>query len=1693
MNQSFRSLFNAALGTWVAVPEISRSCGARSSRSVAGSAMAAIAALFILTPLQQALAQAQPVAPTTLPTGQVVRSGAADFVATGNVLEVQQKSARLQTDWDTFSIGKDASVKFIQPSAASVALNRVTGADGSQILGRLEANGQVFLINPNGVLFGSGAQVNVGSLVASTLGMTDADFRAGFNDFSGASTATVENQGSLTAASGGAIALIGAKVVNSGTITAPQGNALLGAGNAVTLDFGGPVRINVTQAAVKAQVDNGGVIAANGGQIVLSAKGASDLAGAAINQNGTLEASSLAQSAGGRIALITDGTLTHAGRSTANAVDGTGGRIDASAASVKGAGQWQAVSANGRGGNIQVTSSGEFQTVNSAGSMSPVTMDVSGRTGGGDIGIDAASTLWVSSSVLSANSGQGLGGNIRLAAGGVLAAPSTSIEAIGGSGGGQVAYATRAAIDFMDSSAKVNASQAGNGGSVIIQGSNRVLIGGASAFEAKGAGVSGAGGIVRFVSGAPTSPVLNSQVDVSGSGAGANGAIQIQGATVEIGQSTRAGVLGKWLDDGARVTLTADNDLTLNSAITSTSASAGNLVLNAGRSILVNANIIQASGDLTLNANQPVSADIRNANRAAGAAHITMATGTSISGNQVAFAVNDGQGLSNAQTGTITLGTVSARGLTVTSPNVTATFQAGDKTYDRTTAATGGNWQASGLGFTADSNLSLTASDYAFADRNAGVSKAVSATAQLTGFNGTATTGIQTSAGALKGTGSATIAQRVLDVTATARDKTYDGTTQATVGSLNYTALGSDDVSVSASGAQFADKNAGQAKQVTVSGVALAGQDKDNYRLVATSVDTTASIAQRTLNVGIQAQDKVYDGQVNATVTVTDDRLAGDVLSVGTAGSTFANKNAGVGKTVTATGLTLAGQDAQNYQLAQTTATDTATISKRTLTPTATAANKTYDGNTGASVTIADDAVAGDSLSVRSTGAQFENKNAGLNKQVQISGLYLDGADRDNYVLSTLTATAQANIDRRVLNAVVTVQDKVYDGSTAAQIKSFASDKVAGDDVSLSNQSANFVDKNVGQNKDVTVNGLALSGADKDNYLLSAPTYSTQASITPRTLNLVTLADNKIYDGNTSAVVHLSDDRVAGDALQVTHQSANFADRQAGRDKRVVIDGIGLTGADKDNYVVVSNATDRADITPRTLNVTVRADNKVYDGGVRATVSLVDDRVAGDLLTLRNTEANFDNKNVGSGKTVTVQGVAISGADQGNYAVALTTIQGQADVTPRTLNVVANVADKVYDGATQARVSALADDRVAGDELEVTAARAGFADKNVGVKKTATVSGLSLSGTDSGNYVVMQDPVTASASITPRELLVQATVDGKVYDGKVATTVNGLTDNRVAGDDLTIGAAGANFDDKNVGKGKNATVHGLSVDGADSGNYVLAAAPVMAQADVTARTLHVTARAQDKVYDSFTKATASLSDDRVAGDEVVVNQGSANFSDKHAAQGKTVTVAGLTLAGTDGGNYQLSQSEVTAQASITPRLINVTVVPSQKDADGTNLAMVKVITAPLPSDQATAQWGEARFNDERPGMDKRVTVTDLALVGSDAGNYQLASTQAYADGAVIRPQPVLQGTQSACSSSGAAAACSAGTWLLSMNLASQSVIGGRGGLNAGGIDPLTGKPRKQADGTSPSSLMPKSLTQQGHGIQLPAEADQNRP
>ncbi|WP_216246992.1 YDG domain-containing protein, partial [Polynucleobacter sp. AP-Capit-er-40B-B4] len=262
-----------------------------------------------------------------LPTGGRVAAGQAVITQTSNAtsaqMNINQSSQRAVINWDSFNVGKNAAVNFNQPNANAVTLNRVTGASASMIDGAVRANGQVIFVNPNGVTFGRGAEVNAAAVVATTMNIADKDFMDGKSTFKGNGQGAVINQGKIVANDpNGFIALLAPEVRNEGFVLAHKGpgNAVvMAAGEQITLNFQGNqlVGVKVDVGVYNGLIENKRVVEVNGGLVVVAAGSANKLMASVIKNTGRISAGSAVNN-GGVIELVA-ANVTQAGTVSANA------------------------------------------------------------------------------------------------------------------------------------------------------------------------------------------------------------------------------------------------------------------------------------------------------------------------------------------------------------------------------------------------------------------------------------------------------------------------------------------------------------------------------------------------------------------------------------------------------------------------------------------------------------------------------------------------------------------------------------------------------------------------------------------------------------------------------------------------------------------------------------------------------------------------------------------------------------------------------------------------------------------------------------------------------------------------------------------------------------------------------------------------------------------------------------------------------------------------------------------------------------------------------------------------------------------------------------------------------------------------------------------------------------------------------
>ncbi|HJQ04594.1 MAG TPA: YDG domain-containing protein [Nocardioides sp.] len=508
---------------------------------------------------------------------------------------------------------------------------------------------------------------------------------------------------------------------------------------------------------------------------------------------------------------------------------------------------------------------------------------------------------------------------------------------------------------------------------------------------------------------------------------------------------------------------------------------------------------------------------------------------------------------------------------------VHGTFAAADKAYDGTTAADVTSESLTDA--VAGDDVHLTGGTAAFDGKDAGTQGVTLTGAALTG---SAQDNYTLSSDAI--TTTATINPRLVTAVLSASDKEYDGTNGVVSGevTVDLTAgdvLSPDTVGVAITSASFDGTDVG-AHTVTAT-VHLTDNALGDYTLGAgTSVSDAAGIYQRLTTGSFTADDKVYDATTVATVHSTNlTRVVnGDDVSLVVDPAVFADKTVGSGKTVTGT-FSLAGGRAGQYVLADVTGTTQASITAASVSASITADNKVYDAGTGATIhPTVTGVIGGDTVTATGSGS-FADKNVGTGKTVTSTDLALGGADGGNYTLAAGPWTTTANITAKSVTGSITADNKVYDATTGAAIHPSVTGVLGGDTVTVTG-SGSFADKNVGTGKTVTSTDLTLGGTDGGNYTLAAGPWTTTANITAKSVTASITADNKVWDGTTTATIHPSlTGVIAGDSVSVGG-TGTFASSNVGT-WTVTSTDLTLGGTDGGNYHLAAGPwTTTAKITP---------------------------------------------------------------------------------------------------------------------------------------------------------------------------------------------------------------------------------------------------------------------------------------------------------------------------------------------------------------------------------------------------------------------------------------------------------------------------------------------------------------------------------
>ncbi|HEY8875918.1 MAG TPA: YDG domain-containing protein, partial [Roseateles sp.] len=1572
LNRIFRLVWSAAQGGWVAVHEHARGRGkaGRSARRLNALAAAGLMALGA----GPGAAWAQVGADATPQGGKLV-AGQASWQQSGANLTVNQGSKRAAIDWTTFDIGRNASVVFRQPDASSVALNRVTSGAPSQIFGRLSANGQVFLTNAAGVYFSPTAQVDVGSFVATTNSLSTDDFMAGRWTFERAgSTGSVVNEGRISAAAGGYVALLAPEVRNGGVITAQAGTVALAAGEAVELQFDGGslAKLRVTPAQVATLVENRQAILAPDGQILMSARAAQALHDGVIRNSGELSASSLV-ARGGRIVLEADQVDIGAGANI-HATGATGGGRVNIGGNYQGQGElWNATTtrvADGASIDASATRQGDGGTVVV---WSNDRTDFNGRIAarggalggnGGLVETSGKQTLNVRTGRVDVGSATGRPGK-----GGTWLLDPNDLT-IGSVADTNVAGSFGTTDDDAFLSTTSLAAALTNGSNVVVLTNNGgtnlgrgdITVNGAvttSLASAQSATLTlAAQGDINIAAGGSISAggadrSLNVNLHAGTQlGGGSPGSVVSQvsmasGTTINTGQSGNLTAIAKGDVTLASATVGGALNVTTNNGafaqVTGTSlAISGNATVNAGSGeVAFNSAANQLSGAISSTGTGAVT--IKNtlatnlgAIGAAGAAALSLdVTTTNAAVTQSGAAFVTGETTVRAGTAAVTLN--QAANQFTSAINATGT---GAVTLRNDIATTLGTIGTNGA---AAASLSVTTSNDNVGQSGTSYVAGTTTVAAGTGTVTLSNTGNQL-AGAVSSTGTGAVTARnavdlVLGAIGTAGNPAASLNVRTASGGITQTGaalVGGTTVLRTDTGGAITLNNAGNqlAGAITTVGTGAVTLVND----VATTLGQIGSSGSRATSLSVTTTNDAVTQSATAYVDGTT------TISAGTGAVTLDNAGNKLTGAVSSTGsgaVTLVNSQALNLGAIGASGGGNA------------AASLTATTSTGA-VTQSGTAYVAGATTVSAGSAAVTLNDAGNQLAGAISSTGRGDVTVVNTVATVLGPIGGAGVGAAASSLSVTTSNQALTQTGAVIVDGAATVNTGSGNVTLTNAGNNLSGAVA-----VTTTGSANVGSSGTlgiTFNGSGATTASAGSALTATLNgtgATTLSGAGVTASGTLA--SLDSTSTGTTALGATTASGNVSLNSAGavtQTGALAANGLELKGngaatlTNAGNTIArIAAATGTGDIT--VVNSGAMAVDMVNSTGITRSGAVSLSTLSGDLtlnqsVSTSSTASNAVVLNAGSsaaagtgagGNVIVAGGSTVSVGSGGRATLYTGTVAGSTGLTglvgsgsgrfrygsdetatnfttplgagvnavyreSPTVTITADNLTRTYGTPTAATVS------LAGAQNGDTSSQIFTTPASVAVGGSVSTSNNPIVGTHSltpsgavdGLGYTLAYGAAGTLTVNPASIsaITGITAANKVYDTTTAATLTttgaGFT-GMVSGDVLTVATSSGAFTDKNVATGKTVNITGLSLGGADAGNYTLASSIATTTADITkANIAAVTGiTAANKVYDGNTTATLTTSGAGFTGllgaDVLTVATSTGNFSDKNVANG----------------------------------------------------------------------------------------------------------------------------------------------------------------------------------------------------------------
>lgn len=1522
MNRNYRLVFNQSVQMWQAVAEFAKTCGKSKGVSQGKSPVATLLPRLKKLAVCLALGQLFVASGTVyaLPSGADVQFGQATFQTTGNNLSINQGSRQLIANWQSFGIASNESVQLLQPNQG-VALFRVIGPEASQIYGSLNATGSLFLVNPNGVLFGQGAQVDVGSLVATGMNISNADFLGGRYQFNAdAGTGSVVNQGVIKAADGGYIVLLGNEVKNSGTLTANNGSVVMGSAQSAMLDFygNGLVKAKLSGDALNALVEQTGTIQADGGAVQLATNSRSS----AVNVSGLVQANSLVNRngvirlEGGENAKVSvrGGTLS----ATGNQAGSTGGSIEVTGEQValfKDAN----LNASGDAGGGTVLVGGDYQGKNAEVYNSRTTYvdkDASIHVDANNTGNGGKAIVWADqitryygSITAKGGSNSGNGGFVEVSGKQTLDfIGHVDLSARNGIGGQFLLDPTDITFNTTTQASPPNNANGtpdlafGDGpantivqisdivgfSEAFFQATNNITIANALTMNANNSIRLEAGNNINVNAAVSTSGTgnINLKADADNSGAGnlaigANitsqaGGISLSGASItrSAGNIASTGVAN---GNAGNISISSSGLTNLGAAtITANGGTAGaGTVGRNGGAITINTGGFTTTGAISANGSNGNGANQTGGN--AGSVNIASSNGISV-GAITSSGGNAGTGIANGgNAGSITLtnntaGNIGAGALTARNGNAIGT-------------GTGGAIGSINVTNNASGILTTGALSTAGANNgNGGVISLTTASGNITtttisSSGGTALTGnAGRNAGAININSGGTVNTTTVAANGSAGVGTSQNGGNAANVSINAT-TGITTTTIAASGgnATATNGNGGNAGSIGLT-------NNSSGNITTTAITARNGNATGTGNGGSTGAINVTNNAAVGNVTTTVLSTQGGTLGYGGSINVSALGNVSVnGTTNSAGGTSLTGNAGRNAGSVSINAGGSVVVSAITSSGSA-GLGTNQNGGSGAVVTL----------------------SSGAGSTITHNNITASGGARTGTGVGGNGANVNVN-GNSLLSANTTIATTVGTGGVSSGNVTFGgtiNSSGAGQTLAINTTAATTLNGAIG-------NTLALTSLTTNAGGTTTINGGSVTTTGVQTYNdAVTLGVATNLNTTNSAITFANSVNASGNNLTMATGSGNItATNAANNFANAAITSANNVSMRDVNALQLGTSNVTGTYTLRTAGAVTQTGAVTVGGATSITAG------AGNDVALNNTGNNFNSVAIASGRDVSI-------VDANALTVNASTVR---TMTAQTLS-----GDLTLGGAITATGTG------SGSSVRLAAAQNFINTGNFGINPgagsrwlvysttpTADTRGAglitasnfkqynttfpgSISGAGNGFVYSVAPTITASLSGAAT----------KTYDGTTTAPIGGLTlgqSGAIDGDTVNLSAfTSATYNDKNAGTGKTITSNALSITGATNGGkqvfgYTLASPNATGNVGtINQRAITVSAAADTKIYDGNTSSVGAptvTSGSIVLGDTGSFSQ---TFDNRNAGTGKTLTATGSVTDGNGGNNYAVT-------------------------------------------------------------------------------------------------------------------------------------------------------------------------------------------